>query len=924
MPNIRRPWAKLTRGAEGEVIASLSLIDHCADVAACCEAILQGSLIRRRLARLAGQEDFSAGQVARLCVLVALHDLGKANHGFQARSVAPDKRAKNALFAGHVREVVALFNPLGYRATQRLVEVLPLEELAGWFTPADGGEEGWEVLFLAVICHHGKPYEPATVDHRAELWDERDGVDPFAAIAALVVAAFGWFPEARAAGIEPIAANTRFQHGFNGLVTLADWLGSDQEIFPFNPPSSPSSQELLGSRIIFSRQQAARAVRRVGLDTRHNAAALSPAPVGFEKVSKYEPYPMQQTLAELPMAARGSLTILESETGSGKTEAVLARFLRLHQAGLVDGLYFGLPTRTAATQLFERVRKVCELAWPEQDTRPAVVLAVPGYLRFDDYQGHPLPGFEVRWQEGGESGASPAQRERGWAAERPKRYLAGAVVVGTIDQALLTVLAKPHVHLRSTSLLRHLLVVDEVHASDTFMTRLLEEVLQVQLAAGGHALLLSATLGAAARERFLAVDGRAGSPSSSSAVTLQEAIATPYPLICQRPVGGVTESTGTPRTGHDKEVTFELSPLMEQAEAIAARALEAASAGASVLVVRNTVDGCIAVQQALEGQARDCGCTEKLFAVTSVGDGSQPEAIMAPHHGRFAVEDRKLLDTAIEAAFGRQRSKKGRVAIATQTVEQSLDLDADLLLTDLCPMDVLLQRVGRLHRHARPRPAGFGEVRCVVLVPQERDLGTLIRRSGEARGPHGLGTVYADLRILEATWRCLQEHLRCSIPEMNRLLVETSTHPQRLRELAEELGERWREHQMAVTGSYLADRRLAKYFLVERGESFGHFSLPTGDTVAHIGTRLGLDDRLANFESRPLGPFGQPVSELKIPGRWSREAGAEEVPLLDLAEAGMIRFHFAQRCFEYDRWGLRPHKDNSPPVSTQTEKPGSC
>ncbi len=904
-------------------MASLSLIDHCADVAACCEAILRASLIRRRLARLAGLEDFSAGQVARLCVLVALHDLGKANHGFQARSVAPGQRPKNSRIVGHVREVVALFKTPDYQATQRFLEVLPYEELAGWFTPADGGEEGWEVLLLAVICHHGKPYEPATVDHRANLWVERDGVDPFAAIADLIAAAFGWFPQARDAGIEPIAATTQFQHGFNGLVTLADWLGSDQEIFPFDPPSSPSSEEQLGSRITFSRQQAASAVRRVGLDTRHNAAALSPAPVGFERVSKYEPYPMQRTLAELPMAASGSLTILESETGSGKTEAVLARFLRLHQMGLVDGLYFALPTRTAATQLFERVREVCARAWPKEETRPAVVLAVPGYLRFDDYQGRALPGFKVLWQEEDGSGASSEQRERGWAAERPKRYLAGAVVVGTVDQALLTALAKPHVHLRSTSLLRHLLVVDEVHASDTFMTRLLEEVLRIHLAAGGHALLLSATLGSAARERFLAIDGRSGSLKPPAVVTLPEAIATPYPLICQRPVGGATQPTATPRTGYDKEVTFELSPLMEQAEAIATRALEAASAGASVLVVRNTVDGCIAVQQELEALARERGCTEKLFAVASAAtsDGPHSGAILAPHHGRFAVEDRKLLDTAIEAAFGRHRDQQGRVAVATQTVEQSLDLDADLLLTDLCPMDVLLQRVGRLHRHARPRPAGFGEARCVVLVLQERDLGRLIGRSGEAYGPHGLGTVYADLRILEATWRCLEEHARCSIPEMNRLLVESSTHPQRLKDLAGELGERWREHQTTLTGSYLADRRLAKYFLVERGESFGHFSLPTGDTVAQIGTRLGLDDRLARFGLPPPGPFGQPVPELKIPGRWSREAGPEEVPLLDLAEGGMIRFRFAQRYFEYGRWGLLP-AENPPTDSTESEKAG--
>jgi len=366
---------------------------------------------------------------------------------------------------------------------------------------------------------------------------------------------------------------------------------------------------------------------------------------------------------------------------------------------------------------------------------------------------------------------------------------------------------------------------------------------------------------------------------------------------------------------------------MEQAEAIASRALEAALAGASVLVVRNTVKGCLEVQAALERQAHERGCGEKLFAVESAaqGQGAPPARVLAPHHGRFAVEDRKRLDQAIEAAFGRDRDQQGRVVVATQTVEQSLDLDADLLLTDLCPMDVLLQRVGRLHRHAgRSRPPGFGAARCVVLVPEQRDLGRLIRHGGEAGGPHGLGTVYADLRVLEATWRCLEEYASCSIPQMNRLLVEQSTHPQRLQELSEELGGSWREHHTYIRGACLADGRMASDYLMARDQRFGNFALPSRDLAPQITTHLGLDDRLAKFESPPPGPFGQPVHELKIPGYWSRDADPDEEAQLEPAEAGVVRFRFGPRSFEYDRWGLRKLEETLPSGSTETKKPGSC
>ena len=170
------------------------------------------------------------------------------------------------------------------------------------------------------------------------------------------------------------------------------------------------------------------------------------------------------------------LLIIESETGSGKTEAALWRFARMYEAGLVDGLYFALPTRAAATQLHGRVTRFVERMFPPEN-RPGTVLAVPGYVRAGDVGGHHLQNYEVWWDDQ----ADAATRSRRWAAESAKRYLAAQIAVGTVDQAMMAALKVRHSHMRAACLSRNLLVVDEVHASDPYMRRILKALLDAHL-----------------------------------------------------------------------------------------------------------------------------------------------------------------------------------------------------------------------------------------------------------------------------------------------------------------------------------------------------------------------------------------------------------------------------------------------------------
>jgi CRISPR-associated endonuclease/helicase Cas3 len=212
-----------------------------------------------------------------------------------------------------------------------------------------------------------------------------------------------------------------------------------------------------------------------------------------------------------------------------------------------------------------------------------------------------------------------------------------------------------------------------------------------------------------------------------------------------------------------------------------------------VLVIRNTVNGALELQEEIEKMAGDKA--EHLFTCNGVP---------TLHHSRFAREDRGSLDKVLEERFGRSpRLPGGCVVVATQTVQQSLDLDADFLISDLCPMDVLLQRIGRLHRHKRDannRPPAYAKPCAVVLVPEERDMTGLICNRGEAQGPHGLGTVYRDMRILEATWKLLEEHSLFDIPSMNRKLVESAMHSTVLSEVVKEKGEAWERHRNKIWG----------------------------------------------------------------------------------------------------------------------------
>ncbi|MFN3594334.1 MAG: CRISPR-associated helicase Cas3' [Thiobacillaceae bacterium] len=669
----RTPWGKRTAlGAEHP------LADHCLDVAAVFRQLLE-------LPNLARLGPLDAIAKDRLAVVAYLHDFGKCNVGFQAKA---DPNAKHT--AGHILEALALLLELGDRWPRQWLALL--EDIAQWF---ENDGQALQML-IASLSHHGRPvsindYQNANIDRAklAALWSSREGYDLLAALDALAAAVRAAFPGAFAGRTEPIDATPTLQQRFAGLLMLADWIGSDTQFFPFRRGPDEDRRAL-------ATQAAKQALRAIGLIP---PAIRNPKP--FVQAFGFAPTPLQKALAEsIPLDEDARLLLIESDTGSGKTEAALAWFFRLYAQGQVDGLYFALPTRVAARELYARVLKATAAAFDEPARPAPVLLAVPGYVRLDGEDIQPaLTAPEGKlWDDN----TQDLRREKLWSAERPKRFLAAPMAVGTIDQALLSALQVKHSLLRSVCLDRHFLVVDEVHASDPYMREVLATLLEGHRARGGWAMLLSATLGEAAASRYF---GRKVAP-------LEDAVRRPYSLVSTR------TQVWPMSTARKREIQVEFSPTLTDAasgdEALVPGLIGALQAGARVLVVCNTVKRANALFRRVEAtlQAEQPDLLPTLFALNGM---------RCPHHGRFAREDRERLDAEVTARLGKGSAAGPLLLIGTQTLEQSLDIDADWLITDLAPMDVLIQRFGRLHRHAhRSRPPRFD--RPAALLPANPDI----------------------------------------------------------------------------------------------------------------------------------------------------------------------------------------------------------
>ena len=515
-------------------------------------------------------------------------------------------------------------------------------------------------LYAAVAGHHGRPPTRAGGNRRERGRRQR-------AVGSGERAALDWvsrmlelFPDASLEGMT-FADARALSWALSGLTVAADWVGSNKDWFPFEPDLRDIEAAHAQSRCY-----ADRAVAAAGLDPPRPAPGDGGSFVGLCDLR-----PMQCAALDVALDAGPQLAVLEDATGTGKTEAALILARRMIVADKARGVFFALPTMATSDAMFERMQGVAPKMF---EPAPSVVLT---------HSRATLSGA-VRRLRGAVSDETPEADGIAWLTDNRRRSLLATVGVGTVDQALLGILPTRFSTLRLFGLADKVLIVDEAHSYDPYMQRELEALLRMQARLGGSAILMTATLPLAMRRAY--VDAfRAGLAARPG-----EGMATSYPGL--HLVGRVARSRAVePSAESVRKVKVVRLPDASDAMALLQ---EAAQKGAACVWVRNAVDDAIGAAEAL----RERGTEADLL------------------HARFAMVDRLRHERALMGRFGKNgMDRAGRILVATQVVEASLDLDFDVMVSDLAPIGSLIQRAGRLWRHTAVRPEAVRPVPGPVL-----------------------------------------------------------------------------------------------------------------------------------------------------------------------------------------------------------------
>ena len=569
-----------------------------------------------------------------------------------------------------------------------------------------------------------------------------------------------------------------------GLVSVADWIGSNStyfecEIKDSQQPTNISAQNYLAK----AQSNAGKALAELGwLDWPAQDQSRTFAEL-FPKLSEYPPRDLQTTAINLAaQLSTPGIVVIEAPMGEGKTEA--AMYLADHCNVRLDqrGCYFALPTQATSNQMFSRVREFLEKRFAGRSVLLQLLhghAALSAEFETNLKKGATLLKLTPVYDETGPAhqhhhhdDCTPGVVAAEWFTHR-KRGLLAPFGVGTVDQALMAVLQTKHVFVRLFGLAHKTIIIDEVHAYDTYMSVLLERLLEWLAALGSPVILLSATLPKQRRDalRDAYLKGL-GAPVSDGEHCYRNAPS--CRLLSAHHVGDSsvsgcetysdlhTEHSHTASASRQRKAAGRRSRNFRLCEDL----VEALEDGGCAAVICNTV------QRAQEVYAR-----LKPFFPGEADDG-WPELDLL--HARFLFKDRAERETRALIRFGKDDGEvidgegrthkvhrpKRAVLVSTQIIEQSLDLDFDLMVTDLAPVDLILQRAGRLHRHQRQssaRPPALHKPILWLCGPEGDDSGV---------PDFGASKFVYDAHVLLRSWLVLQDCEYIAIPDDIEEMIE--------------------------------------------------------------------------------------------------------------------------------------------------------
>lgn len=686
------------------------LLYHCLDTAAVGKKFVDSD---SRLSSLFSENPLFKENPCLLPFLLAVHDVGKFSKQFQ-------EKIQNQIdnLAGHTEESFALLRSELVRGT--------LQQFFARYVSDSRSisvlNENLISLFEAVSGHHGMPVSINPLNQDESLYDI--GTENRKDAAAFIQELAEFFlhdfvvPAALTEQKKECRKSTKnLSWLLAGVCVVSDWIASNNLFFKWRDTECPI--DVYWESALCSAEEAVL------------NAGLIPSPASGLTTTKelfgFTPRNLQKVIEELPVSSGPNLYIIEESTGGGKTEAALLLAEKLIAAGCGNGFYFALPTMATANAMYYRIAGPSRLyeKFYSGSNQVSVVLSHGQRILSDRYQ-----DFLSEYEK-----SNPEK----WLYDTNKKALLSSIGIGTIDQALMGVLPWKHQSLRLLGCARNILIVDEVHAYDTYMNSLLENLLKFHKACGGSVILLSATLPKVLKEKFIAI-------YSTDSYSVPDSL--PYPLITHVNGSGTVENISV-QPSPDKETAVSL--VYSEDEVIDCL-ISAAESGGCACWIRNTVADAVEAFHLLKCRT------------------SFPVHLF---HARFTMEDRLNHESDVLELFGKlsvEKTRAGHILIATQVVEQSLDLDFDFMVSDLAPVDLIIQRAGRLWRHDRVRPSGFTSPEFLIYSPNPDENISETWYSSLFRGG---SFVYAEHGKLWKTANLLKNFKGFAMPRDARMLIDS-------------------------------------------------------------------------------------------------------------------------------------------------------
>lgn len=625
------------------------------------------------------------------CFLAGVHDIGKCTPVFQTQkgyqnSVDLDKALLNRLELAGLTDIAKKDKTGFYNdERQRSHHTITGEYLLGNF--------GVKSDIASIIgAHHGKPADtPNTIsnlnDYQTVLFQNEKGpqkeiwqnMQRHLLNKALQETDFVNADSEPDIAMLPSISEPG-QVLLSGLLIMADWIASNEEYFPLinleNTISNDKTRWQNGIKKWFEQNPS------------EAPDIIDPAFADdyYQKRFGFLPREFQEKVfTAIAETDEPGIFILEAPMGGGKTEAALAAAEELMAKKKLNGLFFGLPTQATSNGIFPRINDWLKNLADEYGVRETMKL-MHGKAALNELQDYLTQGVYVDEDYG--SGVLTAA----WFAGRKTAILSDAVV-GTVDHFLLAALKQKHLALRHLGLAKKIIIIDEVHAYDAYMDVFLTRAIEWMGAYGIPVILLSATLPAEIRQKLIRayLSGQRHGIKNKEVVNYAAIFDSEnYPLLTYTDKGKIYQKKDFVKE-KDRQINVKalaeenLVPLLKQ------------------LLINGGVVGII-VNTVKRSQA--------IFAqlVANFGD------IVSLLHAKFIDTDRLQKETTLMQNIGKGANRpKQAIIVGTQVLEQSLDIDFDVLITDLCPMDLLLQRVGRLQRHDITRPQGMNEPVLYVM-----------------------------------------------------------------------------------------------------------------------------------------------------------------------------------------------------------------